>query len=168
MKITLEEIYTGTQKKVRINRHMRNGNSPDKCGQCKGTGEIRMVQRSILGQIVNVQPCGTCNGTGYIGGTDVSSTTVEVEVPYGVSSGNYMTLKSKGNQGVSEEMDGDLIVHFQEIDHSIFIRDDLDIYLECDLQYKDAVLGTTIKIPTLSGKVKLKIPQGKWMFCEKY
>ena len=160
LKLTLEEIYEGVQKKVRINRQMRNGNSPDKCAQCKGTGEVRMVQRSILGQIVNVQPCGNCRGTGYIGGTEAASSTIEVDVPHGVGSGNYMTLKGKGNQGVFEEMDGNLIVQFQESEHSMFIRDDLDIYLECDLQYKDAVLGTTIKVPTLSGEVKLKIPQG--------
>ena len=78
LKLTLEEIYNGTQKTVRINRHMRNGDSPTTCSKCKGRGEIRMVQRSILGQIINVQPCRSCNGTGYLGGTETTTTTIEV------------------------------------------------------------------------------------------
>ena len=158
LKLTLEEIYSGIQKKVRIKRNMRNGDSPIKCNQCQGTGEMRIVQRSILGQIVNVQPCSSCKGMGYIGGTSIDASTVEVDVPHGVSSGHYMTLRGKGNQGFSKEMDGDLIVYFQEIAHDIFVRNDLDIYLECRLQYQHAILGTTVKVPTLSGHVKLKIP----------
>ena len=69
----------------------------------------------MLGQIVNVHPCSNCNGTGYIGGTEISSTPIEIDVPEGVSSGNYMTLKGKGNEAIDESMDGNLIVYFEEI-----------------------------------------------------
>ncbi|MAV64434.1 MAG: molecular chaperone DnaJ [Candidatus Marinimicrobia bacterium] len=160
LKLTMEEIYSGVQKKVRVKRNVRNGQKSDICNQCQGKGEIRMVQRSILGQIVNVQPCRNCKGAGYVGGTEYSSSMVEIDVPPGVSSGNYMTLKGKGNEGISQEFDGNLIVHFQEIEHSMYVRDEVDIYMKCELQYQQAVLGTTINVPTLSGDVKLKIPQG--------
>jgi len=158
LKLTIDEIYLGVQKKVRVKRQVRNGKESVVCSKCKGTGEIRIVQRSMLGQIVNVQGCSNCRGGGYIGGTELSSTTIEIDVPAGVSSGNYMTLKGKGNEGVRESMDGNLIIYFEEIDHDVFTRDDLDIYLELELQFHQAVLGASIDVPTLSGDVKLKIP----------
>ena len=158
IKLTLDEMYSGTAKKVRVKRYVRNGKESIKCSKCQGSGEIRVVQRSMLGQIVNVQPCSNCKGSGYIGGTEHSATTIEIDVPEGVSSGNYMTLQGKGNEGVLESMDGDLIVIFEEIEHDFFTRNDLDIYLESEIQFPQAVLGTTIEVPTLSGYVKLKIP----------
>ena len=160
LKLTLEEIYSGVQKKIRVKRNVRNGQKSSICSQCQGKGEIRMVQRSILGQIVNVQACHHCKGIGYIGGTEYSSSTIEIDVPAGVGTGNYMTVKGKGNEGISEEFDGNLIVYFQEIDHSIYIREDVDIYMQCELQYQHAVIGATVNVPTLSGEVKLKVPSG--------
>ena len=65
-----------------------------------------------------------------------------------------MTMRGEGNQGFTKESDGNLIVQFVEIEHEIFIRNDLDVYLQCDIQYQQAVMGTTIDIPTLEGKVK--------------
>ena len=158
IKLTLDEIYSGVQKKVRVKRQIRNGKESVKCSKCQGAGEVRVVQRSMLGQIVNVHPCSNCNGGGYIGGTEISSTTIEIDVPAGVSSGNYMTLKGKGNQGVDESADGNLIVYFEEIEHDFFRRDDLDVYLESEIQFHQAILGATIEVPTLAGNVKLKIP----------
>ena len=159
LKLTIDEIYLGVQKKVRVKRQVRNGKESVVCSKCKGTGEIRIVQRSMLGQIVNVQPCSSCKGMGKIGGTELSSTQIEVDIPAGVNSGQYLTLRGKGNEGISDSMDGDLIVYFEEIEHDFFRRDDLDIYLQSEIQFHQAVIGTTIEVPTLSGFVKLKIPQ---------
>ena len=130
------------------------------CSKCGGSGEIRMIQRSILGQIVNVQPCRSCNGMGKIGGVENSTTLVEIKVPAGVGENSQMTMRGEGNQGFSEQSDGNLVVQFSEIEHDIFIRNDLDVYLQCDIQYQQAVLGTVVDIPTLDGDVKLKIPSG--------
>ena len=158
MKLTLDEIYSGTQKKVRVKRQVRNGKESIKCSKCQGSGEIRVVQRSMLGQISQIHPCSNCSGLGHIGGTEIASTPIEIDIPAGVSSGNYMTLKGKGNEGIDENMDGNLIVYFEEIEHDFFRRDDLDIYVESELQFHHAILGATIEVPTLSGNVKLKIP----------
>ena len=160
LKLTLEEMYSGVEKKVRIKKQVRNDTKPEVCSKCGGSGEVRMVQRSILGQIVNVQPCRSCNGMGKTGGVENSTTLVEIKVPAGVGANDYMTMRGEGNQGFSKEADGNLIVHFNEIQHDIFIRNDLDIYLQCDIQYQQAVIGATIDIPTLDGNVKLKIPSG--------
>ena len=158
LKLTLDEIYTGVQKKIRVKRYVRNGQEAEKCSTCQGTGEVRIVQRSMLGQIVNVQACSNCNGLGAVGGTELSSSPIEIDVPAGVNSGQYLTLRGKGNEGISESMDGNLIVYFEEIEHDFFRRDDLDIYLQSEIQFHHAVLGTMIEVPTLSGAVKLKIP----------
>ena len=159
LKLTLDEIFSGAQKKIRVRRYVRNGKESIECNTCKGSGEIRVVQRSMLGQIVNVQPCSSCKGMGQIGGTELSSTQIEVDIPAGVNSGQYLTLRGKGNEGISDSMDGDLIVYFEEIEHDFFRRDDLDIYLQSEIQFHQAIMGTMIEVPTLSGPVKLKIPQ---------
>jgi len=159
LKLTLDEIYSGVQKKVRVKRYVRNGKEAIKCSTCQGSGEVRAVQRSMLGQIVNVQACSACNGMGRIGGTELSSTPIEVDIPAGVNSGQYLTIRGKGNEGISDSLDGDLIVYFEEIEHDFFRRDDLDIYLESEIQFHQAILGTKIEVPTLSGFVNLKIPQ---------
>ena len=133
---------------------------PKKCSNCGGTGEVRHVQRSMLGQIVNVQVCSACNGVGYIGGRDQKTATIKVKIPAGVSDGNYMTLEGEGNHSITDENNGDLIIYFEEKQHSLFVRSESDLYLECVINYTDAVLGTEIKVPTLNGKVKFKIPAG--------
>jgi len=161
--LSLEEIYEGTTKKIKIKRYERIPNStPSKCSKCNGIGEVRHVQQSMLGQIVNVQMCGSCNGIGYIGGRDKKTATISVKIPSGVSDGNYMTLSGEGNQSVIDGsgQDGDLIIYFEERPHNLFIRQGVDIYLECMINYADAILGTKVQVPTLNGKVKFKIPSG--------
>ena len=159
--LTLEEINEGVSKKIKIKRWEKSDkNSAEKCSKCNGTGEIKYVQRSMLGQIVQVQQCSNCNGIGYIGGRDKITKTIKVKIPAGVSDGNYMTLKGEGNQGLSDNSNGDLIIYFEEKPHELFLRDRNDIYIECEINYHDAVLGTEIKVPTLHGNVKFKISPG--------
>tara|TARA_Y100000590_G_C15745805_1_gene1021942 strand:- start:3271 stop:4374 length:1104 start_codon:yes stop_codon:yes gene_type:complete len=178
--MTLEEIFSGITKKVKINRlsscdtcngsAAAPGSKPVHCPSCQGTGEIRQVQRSILGQIVNVQPCHKCRGKGQVisnpcnscngQGMGKKTATLDLEIPKGVSAGNYMTQRGEGNHPGQGGDSGDLIVYFEENNHKLFIRDDNDILLNCWIQYPQAVFGTAIEVPTLSGKVKLKIPPG--------
>ncbi|MAZ68522.1 MAG: molecular chaperone DnaJ [Candidatus Marinimicrobia bacterium] len=160
--LTYEEIFEGTSKKIKIKRWEKSSSDAQKCPTCNGTGEIRNVQRSMLGQIVNVQVCPNCKGMGYIGGRDKKTATIKVKIPAGVSDGNYMTLEGEGNHSLSGDSDlnGDLIIYFEEKPHSLFVRSDSDLYLECVINYSDAVLGTEVKVPTLNGKVKFKIPAG--------
>ncbi len=159
--LTLEEIFNGVTKKIKIKRYEKSENSSaSKCNSCDGTGEIRHVQRSMLGQIVNVQVCSSCNGIGYIGGRDKKTATIKVKIPAGVSDGNYMTLDGEGNHNVGDGPNGDLIIYFEEKNHDLFMRSENNVYLECVINYSDAVLGAEIKVPTLDGKVKFNIPAG--------
>ena len=160
LSLTYEEIYEGTTKTIKVKRLERTGDEPVRCQHCEGSGEIRRVQRSFLGQIVNVSACPSCNGVGYKGGLDKKTATIKVEVPKGVSSGNYIPIRGEGNQSNSGSDDGDLIVYFEEKDHKLFSRDGQDIYIDCHLHYHQLVNGADIDIPTLSGKIKMKIPPG--------
>ena len=122
--------------------------------------EVRKIQKSFLGQIVNVQQCLNCNGTGFIGGLEQKSATIKIQVPKGVSNGNYISIRGEGNQSHSTSENGDLIVYFEEKEHKLFIRDGQDIYIDCYVHYHQLVKGSEIDIPTLSGKIKMKIPPG--------
>jgi len=159
--LTLEEIYEGTDKKIKIKRWEKSENkSASKCVKCNGTGEVRFVQRSMLGQVVNVQQCSSCSGIGYTGGREQKTATINVKIPAGVSAGNYMTLEGEGNQSIDSGVNGDLMIYFEEKEHNLFIRQDNNVYLECVVNFCDAVLGTEVQVPTLNGKVKFSIPSG--------
>ena len=178
--LTLEDIYEGSQKTVKIKRFEKckpcggsgaEGEAkPDTCSSCQGSGEIRQVQRSFLGQIVNVQPCHHCSGKGTIisnpcktchgDGRVKNTVNVDIEVPAGVSRGNYMTMSGDGNRGPNNTASGDLVVYFDEKEHELFVRDVNDIFLDCWIDYPMAVFGGSVEVPTLSGKVNLKIPAG--------
>ena len=178
--LTLEEIYAGAQKTVKIKRFetcepcsgsgAEGEAKPSTCSSCQGTGEIRQVQRSFLGQIVNVQPCHQCSGKGQIisnpcktcrgDGRVKNTVSVDIEAPSGVSRGNYMTMSGDGNRGPNNTASGDLVVYFDEKEHDLFVRDVNDIFLDCWINYPMAVFGGSVEVPTLSGKVNLKIPAG--------
>ncbi len=178
--LTFEEIAAGVEKDIRVKRFelcndcggsgAAKGGGQITCPQCSGSGEIRQVQRSMLGQVVHVHECRNCRGTGRVveqpcpschgeGRTKVSSK-VSIKVPVGVTAGNYMTLNGEGNRGRQGSRSGDLIVFFDEKEHPIFTRHDRDILLTVNITFSEASLGTTIEVPTLDGSAKLKIPPG--------
>lgn len=180
VKLTLEEIAAGTEKKIRIRRFKRcgtcngsgaaTGSKPQRCPQCNGTGQVRHVSRSLFGQFVNVtvcdycggtgdiisNPCGTCKGSGRVEET----TTITVKIPAGVAEGNYIPLRGEGNAGMRGGESGDLIVFIQEASHDRFVRRGGDIVTEVPVTFSTAALGGTVDIDTLESKVKLKIPSG--------
>jgi len=178
--LTLEEIATGVTKKMKVKRFEACGDcsgtgaktTGDKktCSVCQGRGEVQQVSRSMFGQFVNIQPCTNCDGTGEIianpcktchgDGRVRKESVVSAKIPAGVHAGNYMTLKGEGNAARRGGQTGDLIVLIDEKEHELFIRDEDDIYLELGVNIAQAVLGTEIEIPTLTGKVNLKIPPG--------
>lgn len=178
--LTLEEIYSGTKKSIKV-RHYQEcptcqgtgaepGYGTKTCSLCHGSGEIRERVGSFLGQMVNIRTCPNCHGEGTIidkpcqkcrgeGRVKVESK-VDVEIPRGVSDGNYMTIKGKGNVEPRGRIPGDLIVEFYEQEHPIFTRQGNDIYITVVITWPQAVLGDEITVPTLSGNVSLKIPPG--------
>jgi molecular chaperone DnaJ len=124
----------------------------------------------MLGQMVNVQPCPDCRGEGRIirnkcskckgEGRYRGEKTVKVNVPSGVSEGNYITLRGKGNAGKRGGEAGSLVVLIEEKEHKHFERDGNDIYYDLVLSVPDAVLGTEVQVPTLKGRAKINIEPG--------
>lgn len=180
LKLTLEEIASGTSKKIKIKKHKQcstcNGtgakdpSSFSTCSTCNGAGEVRQVSRSIFGQFVNIQPCTNCNGSGKTiqspcktcsgDGRKYEETTIKITVPAGVSDNSYMTMRGEGNAGKNGGPAGDIIIVFKELPHEFFVREGDDIIYELFLSYPDVVLGTDVEVPTLNGKARLKIDSG--------
>ena len=159
--LTLEEMYSGGSKTVKIKRLERiSGQSPQKCSSCGGSGQLKRVSQSFLGQVVNIVECNNCNGQGMVGGREKKSTEVTFDIPQGVSSEHYQVVESMGNQGLNNSDDGNLIVYFEEKEHPLFLRNGSDIYLSISIGYHQAVLGTKVKVPTINGDVNLTIPKG--------
>lgn len=180
MPLTLEEIAFGTEKTLKVKKQVtckhckgtgaETNSDFETCGTCNGMGEVRQVTRTMLGQMVNVQPCPTCAGEGRIiknkckecagEGRVKGEDTIKVNIPSGVSMGNYITLRGQGNAGRRGGRNGDLIVLIEEKEHEHFIRDGNNIFYDLTLSVPDAVLGTEVKVPTLKGQAKLRIEPG--------
>lgn len=177
--LTLEEIATGVTKKVRISKlvpcetcHGRGSTSgkTETCSMCGGSGQIRRIQRSFFGQMVNVSvcsrcqgegevvrdPCPTCGGDGRVEGQEM----VEVKLPAGVMEGNYLTLRGRGDAGIRGATAGDLIVIVAEKPHPIFERHGADILSDLPVHPHQAVLGAKVEVPTLTSRVRIEIPAG--------
>ena len=180
LKLTLEEISSGIEKKLKIKRWKtcdicdgtgaKGGNAKTVCPICNGSGEVRHVSRSVFGQFVNISTCSNCGGEGKIirdkcgtcggEGRVQGETTIKVNVPAGVSEGNYIPMRGQGNAGVRGGPSGDLIVIIEEEPHKLFQRNGDDIILDLLISYPEAVLGKDIEIPTLGGRARLKIEPG--------
>ncbi len=180
LKLTLEEIAEGVNKKIRVSKYKNcdscdgdgsePGSSPRQCPTCKGRGEVRQVTRTILGQMVNIQACQTCGGLGTQitdpckvcdgEGRSRGDGEVEIEIPAGVSEGNYLTVQGEGHAAGRGGIPGDLIVVFEEKKHDFFERSGDDIYFDLNVSIPEAVLGVTVEVPTLGGKARLDIQAG--------
>lgn len=178
--LTLEEIATGVEKKVKVRKQKkcdvcsgtgtRSGSTKTTCPQCNGAGEIRQVSRSMFGQFVNISTCPTCEGEGriikepcttcYGEGRVQGETTIKVNVPPGVSEGNYIPLHGQGNAGRRGGPSGDLLVVIEEELHPYFTRNGDDIIYDHLVSFPVAALGGEVEIPTLKGKAKLTIDPG--------
>jgi len=179
--LTLEEIATGTEKRVKI-RHMRacttckgsgakEGTSRITCPKCHGSGQLRQVQRSIFGQLINVTTCDRCHGEGTIveqpcpvcrgEGRVREQSEIVIKVPAGVSSGNFIPLPGMGDAGPRGGPAGDLIAHIEEVEHSLFARDGDDLIVEVPVTFSKAALGGKVEVPTLGGgRALVEVPAG--------
>jgi molecular chaperone DnaJ len=180
MPLTLAEVATGVDKKVSIklldpcDRCEGNGAEPgtksEVCKTCQGSGEVRRAQRSFFGQFVTVAPCPTCRGEGRIvqspckkcrgEGRMRGDHELSVQVPAGVASGQYMTLRGVGNAGTRGAPRGDVHVIFEVADDPRFERDGEDLYTELLVTYPQLVLGSEVSVPTVSGHTMLTVPGG--------
>lgn len=180
LKLTLEEITSGTTKKIKIKKQVAcrecsgtgaaEGTSKKTCQICQGSGEVRSVSRSVFGQFVNISACNNCNGEGEVidapckkcvgDGRYQEEVNLKIDVPAGVHEGSYMSMRGEGNSGKRGGHPGDVIVVFKEQEHEYFIRDNNDIIYDLMISFPDALLGTEVDVPTLNGKARLKIDPG--------
>ena len=180
VQITIQEAAAGVEKKIKIKRMTRceecagNGaksaSSIKTCPTCHGTGQVKQVSRSFLGQFVNIAPCRQCGGEGRIihdpcpvcggHGRKRTESTISVKIPAGVASGNYLTLRGEGDAGPKGGHPGDLYVVIEEKEDTFFERHGDDILLQLSISIPQAVLGDEVEVPTLGGKAKLFIDPG--------
>ncbi len=174
LELTLEEAVAGTEAKIRVpvlttcgecsGSGAKKGSSPVTCSTCQGHGQVRMQQGFFSVQ----QACPTCHGSGqqikdpcrncHGQGRVQENKTLSVKVPAGVDTGDRIRLGGEGEAGANGGPSGDLYVQVQVKDHPIFTRDGANLYCEVPISFPVACLGGELEVPTLSGKVKLKIP----------
>ncbi|WP_445116933.1 molecular chaperone DnaJ [Acinetobacter sp. WZC-1] len=175
MELTLEEAVRGVKKTITFTapascdvcdgKGAKNPNDVETCKTCHGTGQVRMQQGFFSVQ----QTCGTCRGQGKIiknpctkchgSGVIDRQQTLEVTIPAGVDNGDRVRLTGKG-EAIRDGQSGDLYVEVVVREHDVFQRDGADLYMDVPVSIADAALGKEIEIPTLEGRVSLKIPEG--------
>lgn len=180
VKLTLEEIGTGTEKKIRVNKFVgcttcggsgaKDKSSMKTCGTCRGTGHVSRVANTFFGQMQTTSTCPDCGGQGqtisakctacYGDGVVRSEEVLTVQIPAGVEDGMQMKISGKGNAGARGGVNGDLIVVFEEIEHAEIKRDGHNLYYDLYINFADAALGTNVEVPLLDGKAKIKVDEG--------
>lgn len=171
IKLTLQEIAHGAEKKIKVNRLVvADGVTYKDCKTCGGTGQMRKVVNTMLGQMVSASTCHTCNGSGKIidkrpAGVDNSGLLqkeeiIDIKIPGGVGDGMQLSMSGNGNQGPSGGPAGDLLILIEEKPDELLKRDGNNVVYDLHLNFVDAVLGTSVEVPTIDGKVKIKIEAG--------
>ena len=177
VKMNLQEIATGVEKKIKVKKYVacqhcngtgaKDGKSYSTCSTCKGTGQVTRVKNTILGAMQTTSTCPTCEGEGKIinekctfcngEGVLMSEEVISINIPAGVGEGMQLSLSGKGNAARRGGVNGDLIVLIEEEEHPELVRDGNDLLYNVFIGYPEAVLGETVEIPTIEGKVKVKI-----------
>lgn len=171
LKLTLEDIAHGVEKKIKVNRLVvADGVTFKTCQSCNGSGQVKKVVNTMLGQMVSASTCPTCNGAGQSidkkpNGVDNSGLTykdevIPVKIPAGVVDGMQLSMSGKGNEAPGGGMPGDLLIVIEEQEGEELKREGNNIVYDLYLNFVDAVLGTSVEVPTIDGKVKIKIDQG--------
>ncbi len=155
--ISFEEAAFGCEKEVTITKEtIKEGTTPETCKVCGGTGEIRRQQ----GFFTMSQTCYNCQGIGEVMQTVKKKSKLSVKVPAGIDDGQKLKLSGEGGPGFKGGPNGDLYVDIRVKDHPIFEREDYDIYCDVPISFSQAALGDEVEVPTLSGKVMVKVPPG--------
>jgi len=171
LKLTLEEIANGVEKKIKVHRLVRaEGVSYKTCSTCQGNGQVRKVVNTMLGQMVSSSTCPTCQGSGQIidkrpPGVDSSGLVskedlISVKIPAGVSEGMQLSMSGKGNEAPGGGLPGDLLILIEEQEDKVLKRDGTNIIYDLHISFIDAAIGTTVEVPSIGGKVRLKIEPG--------
>ena len=180
VRLTLNEVALGVKKSVKLKSLERcttcegsgakAGTRPTTCGSCNGSGEVRRATRSMFGQFISVAPCPTCSGEGTTildpcevcrgEGRMRGERTVTVDIPAGVSTNNYLTLRGQGAAGPRKGPNGDLLVMLDIKEDDRYERQGDDLVFDLPLSFSQAALGGEHVVPTPYGNEQLRIPAG--------
>lgn len=180
IKVNYEEIAKGTTKTIKVKKYVscshcsgsgaKDKNSSQTCRTCGGSGQVRRVQNTFLGQMQTVNTCPDCNGEGTTitnkctnckgEGRVYGEENVTLEIPAGVQEGMQLSMSGKGNMGERGGGPGDLIILIEEEAHPHLHRDGLNVAFDLYISFPDAVFGTQTEVPTIDGRAKIKIPAG--------
>ncbi len=179
VKLNLQEIAKGVEKKLKVNKFVscntchgsgaKNG-QVNTCKQCNGSGTQVKVQQTFLGAMQTQTTCSACNGEGKVvkdkcntchgDGIVRAEEVISVNIPAGVAEGMQLSVSGKGNAAPRGGINGDLLVLIEEEEHELLKRDGGNLFYDCYINFVDAALGTSVEIPTVDGKVKIKIDAG--------
>ncbi|MFN2457417.1 MAG: molecular chaperone DnaJ [Chitinophagaceae bacterium] len=180
LKLTYEEIARGVTKNIKVKKYApcntcsgsgaKDKGSVQTCSSCGGSGQVRKVTSTFLGQMQTVTTCAACNGEGTTitakcsnckgEGRVYSEETVSIDIPAGVQEGMQLNINGKGNAGERGGMPGDLVILIEEDPHRDLVREGLNVAYELHISFPDAAFGTQIEVPTIDGRAKIRIPPG--------
>lgn len=180
VKLSLEEIAKGIEKKVKVNKQIicetcvgsgaKDKSSFHTCSTCNGSGAVRRVTNTILGQMQTTSTCPTCNGEGteitakctvcHGEGLTRGEETISINIPAGVSEGMQLSMSGKGNAAPRGGIPGDLIILIEELAHETLKREGNNIIYDLHISFIDATIGSSVEVPTIDGKAKIKIDPG--------
>lgn len=180
LKLTLDEVANGCEKKIKVKRQTscdtcggsgaKDKTSVKSCTTCNGSGQVRKVVNTMLGQMVSASTCPTCQGEGTIitdkcgtckgSGTTEKEETLSIKIPAGVAEGMQLAMSGKGNMPPRGGVPGDLLIVIEEVEHDELKRDGQNILFDLNISMIDAIFGANPEIPTIEGKVKIKIDPG--------
>jgi molecular chaperone DnaJ len=180
LKLNYEEIAKGVTKNIKVKKYVgcntcggsgaKDKGSIQNCSACGGSGQVRKVTSTFLGQMQTVTTCPTCNGEGSTitakcgsckgEGRVYGEETVNIDIPAGVQEGMQLSISGRGNAGERGGMAGDLVIIIEEEPHKDLVREGLNVAFELYLSFPDAAFGTSVEVPTIDGRAKIKIPPG--------
>ncbi len=180
LKLNLEEIANGVEKKIKVKRHVackscqgngsKNGTDLKTCGTCQGSGQVKRVQQTMLGQMVTSSTCPTCSGEGksvgakceacFGEGRVLEEEIIPIKIPSGVSNDMQLSMSSKGNVPPRGGIAGDLLIVIEEDEHEFLHRDGNNVIFDLYVSFVDAALGTSVEVPTITGKAKITLEAG--------
>ncbi len=171
LKLSLDEIANGVEKKIKVNRLVQaEGVTFKTCNTCNGQGQVRKVVNTMLGQMVSTNTCPTCSGSGQIldkrpPGVDSSGLVskedlITVKIPAGVADGMQLSMSGKGNEAPGGGIAGDLLILIEETEDQHLKRDGNNLIYDLHISFIDAALGTSVEVPSIGGKVRVKIEPG--------
>lgn len=170
LKLNLQEIANGVEKKIKVKRHVvAAGVTFKNCSTCQGTGQIKKVVNTMLGQMVSASTCGVCGGNGQIvdkkpseadsRGLIIKEEVIAINIPGGVADGMQLSMSGKGNE-TPGGIPGDLLIVIEELEETTFQREGNNVIFDLYVSFVDAALGASVEVPTIDGKVKIKIDPG--------